>query len=84
MPTSQRSHALDRAIQNLKIPSYVRGYEMGFRSRIIDWLSKDCLRKDARCVYGLEQDLSLIAAGRIRKLNGYMDEKIKLPLSRCL
>lgn len=57
VPTSQRSHALDRAIQKFeKSHPHVRvEYENGIpQSDYSDWLSeKDCLRKDARCVYGL-------------------------------
>ena len=84
VPTSQRSHALDRAIQNLKIPSpVVREYEMGF-SRIIQIGSpKDC-SESADVFMVSEQDLSLLAAEGCWKVKRLYGSKRSLPLSCCL
>ena len=80
VPTSQRSHALDRAIQKFeKSHPHVRvEYENGIpQSDYSDWLSEKIVSGKTPDVFMVsEQDLSLLAArGVLEKLNGYMDRK---------
>ena len=80
MPTSQRSHALDRAIQKFeKSHPHVRvEYENGIpQSDYSDWLSEKIVSGKTPDVFMVsEQDLTLLAArGVLEKLNGYMDRK---------
>ena len=78
VPTSQRSHALDRAIEKFeKSHPHVRvEYENGIpQSDYSDWLSEKIVSGKTPDVFMVsEQDLSLLAArGVLEKLNGYMD-----------
>ena len=80
VPTSQRSHALDRAIEKFeKSHPHVRvEYENGIpQSDYSDWLSEKIVSGKTPDVFMVsEQDLSLLAArGVLEKLNGYMDRK---------
>ena len=80
VPTSQRSHALDRAIQKFeKSHPHVRvEYENGIpQSDYSDWLSEKIVSGKTPDVFMVsEQDLTLLAArGVLEKLNGYMDRK---------
>ena len=84
VPTSQRSHALDRAIQKFeKSHPHVRvEYENGIpQSDYSDWLSEKIVSGKTPDVFMVsEQDLSLLAArGVLEKLTAIWIEKIKLP-----
>ena len=80
VPTSQRSHALDLAIQKFEKshPNVRVEYENGIpQSDYSDWLSEKIVSGKTPDVFMVsEQDLSLLAArGVLEKLNGYMNQE---------
>ena len=80
VPTSQRSHALDLAIQKFEKshPNVHVEYENGIpQSDYSDWLSEKIVSGKTPDVFMVsEQDLSLLAArGVLEKLNGYMNQE---------
>lgn len=80
VPTSQRSHALDLAIQKFEEshPNVHVEYENGIpQSDYSDWLSEKIVSGKTPDVFMVsEQDLSLLAArGVLEKLNGYMNQE---------
>ena len=80
VPTSQRSHALDLAIQKFEKshPNVRVEYETGIpQSDYSDWLSEKIVSGKTPDVFMVsEQDLSLLAArGVLEKLNGYMNKE---------
>ena len=80
VPTSQRSHALDLAIQKFEKshPNVRVEYENGIpRSEYSNWLSEKIVSGKTPDVFMVsEKDLSLLAArGVLEKLNGYMNKE---------
>ncbi len=80
VPTSQRSHALDLAIQKFEKshPNVRVEYETGIpQSDYSDWLSEKIVSGKTPDVFMVsEQDLSLLAArGVLEELNGYMNKE---------
>ena len=80
VPTSQRSHALDLAIQKFEKshPNVRVEYENGIpQSDYSDWLSEKIVSGKTPDVFMVsEQDLSLLAArGVLEKLNDYMNQE---------
>ena len=80
VPTSQRSHALDLAIQKFEKshPNVRVEFENGIpQADYSDWLSEKIVSGKTPDVFMVsEQDLSLLAArGVLEKLNGYMNQE---------
>ena len=80
VPTSQRSHALDLAIQKFEksYPNVRVEYENGIpQSEYSNWLSEKIVSGKTPDVFMVsEKDLSLLAArGVLEKLNGYMNKE---------
>ena len=80
VPTSQRSHALDRAIEKFEKshPNVRVEYENGIpQSEYSNWLSEKIVSGKTPDVFMVsEQDISLLAArGVLENLNGYMSQK---------
>ena len=80
VPTSQRSHALDRAIEKFEKshPNVRVEYENGIpQSEYSNWLSEKIVSgKTPDVCMVSEQDISLLAArGVLENLNGYMSQK---------
>ncbi len=80
--SSQRSHALIVRFKIWKIPSPRSCRVWKWDSAVGLALRKDCLRR-RWCLWSLSKTFLISSAGRIRKLNGYMDRKDQAAFLSC-